>query len=315
MVGIFATDVVATPEVVKKEIIGPWLTERNLVLLYGPRGSGKSNIALGIAHAASTQSYYLRPKWRPWRPYRAIYFDSELGVQAWRKKLLEVDSASQNSLSGENLKFVTPECMNNGSPWNISDPEIQRIIELESETFDLVIFDNLIDFTGKLSKFDGELEIWRRVEGFLKRLRDRGQSVIVVHHAGKSGDQLGTIEHEKPMDTVIKLMPVADPKFQGMKCDLHFTKARWFFGTALEPLRVEYEKIGDKQAWRAITLKEAKAEWAKDKKASGWSMRDIAKAMNLSESELKEITGDIASPFYGPQYGSQLPQEDDLGII
>lgn len=315
MAGLYARDVVATPEIKRHEIIGPWLTEANLVLLYGPRGSGKSNLALGIAHAAATGTSYLRPSWTPWKPNRVLYLDSELGIQAWRRKLNEVDSASIKSLTGESLNFITPECMESisGRLWNISNPDDQELIWNEALTFDLIIFDNLIDFSSKLHRADYDLDIWHRTETFLKHLRNAGKSVVVVHHAGKSGDQLGTIEHEKPMDTVVKLQPVHCPEFQGMKCDLHFTKARWFFGGSLEPLRVEYERLLDgSQRWRAVTLSEAQREWAILKKKIGWSEKDISKYLQVSDSQLKEILGDFGSPFYGAQHGTGTSEEDYL---
>lgn len=316
MVGLYAQEIVALEEVKKHEIVGPWLTERNLVLLYGPYGSGKSTISLGLAHAAATGAPIFRDAWQPHRPYRVCYCDSEMGRQAWKTKLSQIDSASRVSLSGECLKFICSEDMGGGC-WNLSDPEAQKILYQEFLSFDLIIIDNLIDFSMRLTRFDDDIMIWRRIEVFLKQLRDEGKTVIVVHHSGKSGDQIGTSEHRKAMDTVVKLTPNMDPEFQGLKVDMHFEKSRWFFGSAIQPLRIEYGKETDseKQFWRTITLKEAQGEWANRKKKMGWTHNDLCKTLMINESQLKEVLGDMTDPFFGPRYGSSGSDEIDRLLV
>ena len=43
------------------------------------------------------------------------------------------------------------------------------------------------------------------MQAWLLELRRRGMTVLLIHHAGKSGDQRGTSAREDIMDTVISL--------------------------------------------------------------------------------------------------------------
>jgi len=70
-------------------------------------------------------------------------------------------------------------------------------------------------------------------------LRRRGIAVLLVHHAGKGGDQRGTSKREDLLDVVIRLSRPTDydPK-QGARFEMTFTKARNLHGTDAEGLEV-----------------------------------------------------------------------------
>ncbi|MCX7364438.1 MAG: AAA family ATPase, partial [Alphaproteobacteria bacterium] len=68
----------------KRTILEPILTEADLALLYGPRGIGKSFLALGIAWALAAGREFL--KWRALGSQRVLYLDGELaGVDLQRR--------------------------------------------------------------------------------------------------------------------------------------------------------------------------------------------------------------------------------------
>src|SRR3989442_10822329 len=104
----------------------------------------------------------------------------------------------------------------------------------------VVILDNISCVFSGISD-DGK-EDWEPIASWLIRLRHRGLSVVLVHHAGKGGQQRGTSGREDALDTVIALEwpPNYDPK-EGCHFHLRFTKARSVKGEAVTALDVRLE--------------------------------------------------------------------------
>ena len=68
--------------------------------------------------------------------------------------------------------------------------------------------------------------------------------MLVIHHGGKSGMQRGTSRKEDVLDTVIGLRKPPDYQAdQGARFEIHFEKARGFYGPEAEPF--EARLMGD----------------------------------------------------------------------
>jgi putative DNA primase/helicase len=63
---------------------------------------------------------------------------------------------------------------------------------------DLLIADNLSSLTAVIR--DNDAESWGPIQDWLLRLRRRGMSGLIVHHAGKGGQQRGTSRREEVLD-------------------------------------------------------------------------------------------------------------------
>src|SRR5437879_953830 len=72
-------------------ILDPILTTKSLALLYGPRGLGKTFVALGIAWAAASGGSFLG--WRASRPHRVLYVDGEMAAVDMQQRLRLLGSA------------------------------------------------------------------------------------------------------------------------------------------------------------------------------------------------------------------------------
>jgi putative DNA primase/helicase len=70
---------------------------------------------------------------------------------------------------------------------------------------ELLVLDNLSSLTAVIR--DNDAESWNPIQEWLLRLRRRGTSVLIVHHAGKGGEQRGTSRREDVLDTSISLRP------------------------------------------------------------------------------------------------------------
>ncbi len=92
---------------------------------------------------------------------------------------------------------------------------------------ELIILDNLSSLGGGIdendnSQLDAQL-------AWLVQLRFRGHSVLIIHHAGKSGDQRGASRREDLLDTTIKLVAPTDADVMdraGATFEVSFTKTR-----------------------------------------------------------------------------------------
>src|SRR5437763_1956405 len=68
-------------------ILAPILTSKSLALLHGPRGLGKTFLALAIARAVAAGDSVLG--WRSPRPHRVTYVDGEMAAADIRRRLAQ----------------------------------------------------------------------------------------------------------------------------------------------------------------------------------------------------------------------------------
>lgn len=204
------------------QLLGPAVCLKNLVLLYATRGLGKTWLVLKMAHSLVTQSPFLM--WQPSRRCKVIIFDGEMGDESISKRFYMIEVSSPSSFTFNSL-FVVNYSHTGGEMWNLSDYKHQEYYESEASDCDVIIIDNLLTCSGPISPRDDDLSQWRRIQPLLIKWREAGKLVILVHHAGKSGQQFGTSLRENIMDTVIGLKPT---RFEGeqQSFELKFEKTR-----------------------------------------------------------------------------------------
>jgi putative DNA primase/helicase len=78
---------------------------------------------------------------------------------------------------------------------------------------------------------------------FLIACRRRGVAVLMVHHAGKGGEQRGTGAREDHLDTSIKLsLPDEANPNDGCYFRVDFTKSRGCYGQDIEPFTAKLQE-------------------------------------------------------------------------
>jgi len=126
----------------------------------------------------------------------------------------------------------------------------------------------------------------------LIRLRHRGLSVVLVHHAGKGGQQRGTSGREDALDTVIALEwpPHYDPE-EGCHFHLRFTKARSAKGDAVAALDVCLESTEDQGlTWLVKPLEESRLEQVRRLVADGiTSVTELADELGISKGYASKL--------------------------
>lgn len=203
-------------------VVGRLITEASLNMIFGPTGSGKSYLALSIAASVML----CRPLLGFACPTaRSVYYvDSEMGERYFIPTLKRViPDSDMNCLSARQFAYRSYSENEDCRSWNISHPAYQAKYEKEIENFDVIIFDNLSGLTRPVSNHDGDLSQWQRIQPWFVRLRDKGKTIILLHHAGKSGDQRGHSDKEDPMDNVLKLVPF---EAAGLGIEIRIKKGR-----------------------------------------------------------------------------------------
>ncbi len=113
-----------------------------------------------------------------------------------------------------------------------------------------MILDNLSSLaTGR----ENESDDWQPMQDLILSLRRKGVSVLLVHHAGKGGQQRGTSRREDILDTVIALRRPDDyDASEGARFEVHFEKSRGFIGADAAPFEAQLQ-TDENGAYRWMT--------------------------------------------------------------
>lgn len=275
----------------REYLLEPWFQEKNLALLYAPRGVGKTIVSAGIALAVSCGGQFLR--WKAGRPRRVLYIDGELPQETLQKRLRDVAVASGLALT-PHLRLLTPDLQPVGARLpNLANLEAQEAVEalIDEEDPDLIVLDNLSTLCR--GGEENAAESWQIIQDWLILLRSRRRSVLLDHHSGKSGDQRGTSKREDVLDVSIRLTRPTDYQAeQGARFEAHFEKSRDPHGDAVAPFEAWLQ--GD--AWTIKALAAALEEKMIRLAQEGLTTRQIAKEVDKHHATvarvLKKATAD-----------------------
>jgi AAA domain len=182
-------------------MLTPWLPVQGLAMIYAPRGTGKTRMAHGVAHAIATGSGFLR--WSAPQPKRVLLLDGEMPAATLQEMLRATVQASQHSLADPNFfKIAAADLVSDGLP-DLANPTAQQFYCDVIADADVVVVDNLSTLCRSLKENDADS--WTPVQSWALCLRRTGKSALLVHHGGKSGAQRGTSRKEDVLDTVIAL--------------------------------------------------------------------------------------------------------------
>ena len=150
------------------------------------------------------------------------------------------------------------------------------------------MLDNLSSLTAVIR--DNDAESWGPIQEWLLKLRRRGTSVLIVHHAGKGGQQRGTSRREDVLDTSISLRHAADySPVEGAKFEVHLEKARGVHGDAARPFEAKLETKDGVATWTTRELEDANRARVEALLDDGLSVRDIADETGISKSAVARI--------------------------
>lgn len=219
-------------------------------MIFAARGIGKTHFAMAVAFAIATGGTFA--KWTAPNPKKVLYLDGELPGQVMQQRML-MHCPDREPEPGY-LRIFTPDLLpENRLMPDLSTIDGQAAIEHMVQDADVVIVDNLSAWAR--SGRENEAESWLPIADWMLSLRRRGIAVILVHHAGKGGQQRGTSKREDLLDVVIGLSRPADYEpSQGAVFVSEFSKARHLSGEGAESLEFRLGGTDDRAVWTCTTV-------------------------------------------------------------
>lgn len=263
----------------RETLLAPWLPKQGIAMAHAPRGLGKTHFAHGVAWAVASGGRFLR--WAtPAGAFRVLLLDGEMpGVLLQDRMRKVVEMSGLAPPMAEYMRIAAADLRTEGLP-DLADAAAQQFYSDIVADADFVVVDNLSTLCRSLK--ENEADSWAPVQAWCLGLRRQGKSVLLIHHDGKNGGQRGTSKKEDVLDTVIGLRRPPDYQAdQGARFEIHFEKARGFYGPDAEPFEVHL--IGEQ--WQDGPIcSGTDDDTLSTMKRSGMSMRDIAERTGVPRS-------------------------------
>lgn len=206
------------------QLLGLLFIARSIGMMFGPRGSGKSLLAMVISYAVAAAKN-VHP-WGTGTGNPVCYLDGEMRIRGFQERIRQLAAFNGDpdsvSMGADNFHVISRDLA--GQPIGNIDTEngqreIDALIPLDTK---LLIIDNLAAWTEN----GGEGGSWQSIKHWLLAKRLSGMAVLMLHHAGKSGAQRGTSAHEDLLDYSIRITPVSDEDPAKTVFDIDHTKLR-----------------------------------------------------------------------------------------
>ena len=266
-------------------IISPWLPVKGLAMLFAPRGIGKTFFALTCAHAAATGSEFLG--FAASKPRRVIYIDGEMPASTLQARLTNIARAfGKESLLPGYFRILASD-LHEDFP-DLATPEGQTKINAAIGDAELIIVDNLSTLVR--SGRENEADSWIPIQDWVLGHRRAGRSVLMVHHAGKNGSARGTSKREDVLDTIISLRRPQDySSADGARFEVHFEKARGFYGEPAEAFEAQYSELDGVASWERKSITDVEMNKVIDATKEGMSVREVAEATGIKKSKVSRL--------------------------
>jgi hypothetical protein len=174
----------------RQKLLGDWFCEGDCGFIFASRGVGKTWLALAIAQALSTGGKL--GEWQAHEAVKVLYVDGEMPPDLMRVRCEGLQARN------DNLSFLNHEVLfdRTGKVLNIANPEIQQAITQRciAAGVKVLVVDNLSTLASGMR--ENEADSWEQVNGWLLDLRRRKVAVVIIHHAGRSGEMRGTSKRE-----------------------------------------------------------------------------------------------------------------------
>ena len=205
----------------RKKLLGDWFREGDTGFIFSRRGVGKTWIAWAIARALA-RGESLGPWEAGEEAVSVCYLDGEMPAELMQQREISFGDEC------ENLTLINHEVLfeRTGLVLNLRLPEVQEAIKqfcIDTGQKVLVV-DNLSTLVSGVKENDSDA--WELLLPWLLDLRRRKIAVILVHHAGRSGEMRGTSRREDSVFWILKLEENLDYTDKGCSFFQSFDKNR-----------------------------------------------------------------------------------------
>jgi putative DNA primase/helicase len=283
---ITAADLLTMDLPERAHALAPVVPLPGLVMVYAPRGMGKTYASLSMAIGIAAGCRVM--KWRAPVPRRTIYIDGEMPAGAVKERVAQLLTGAEAVPDADYLRFMCADLMPEGIP-NIARPEVQDAIGVAFGDAEVVFLDNLSTLAAGLR--ENEADDWGGLQRWFMALRRAKKTVVLIHHAGKGGQQRGTSRREDVLDTVIALRRPADYEAeQGARFEVHLEKARGVMGADAAPFEAKLiETAEGGLTWALADLANAQRDRAEALLRDGVTIRDVSDETGMSRSAVHRL--------------------------
>jgi hypothetical protein len=286
---IFTVAEIDIPE--REPVIDPWLKTGHLGMVFAKRGVGKTYFTLSVALSAAVgQNLMGGTGWTVPKPRPTLYIDGEMDLADLRMRAAGILAGAHAFIQpGQFYILSRDRMMSLGKrlPY-LSEGETRRaVLDAIPEGVELVVLDNLSCLVGGE---ENEAKGWDLMQEFLLELRFRGIAVLMVHHAGKGGDQRGTSRREDVLDVSIKLESThdGDEDDPGGAFRMLWSKRRGFSAAEASPFEAHLEV--DK-ATGVVTWTLAPVTNTTDQRVLTEALELMGRAEKVTQRKIAENTG------------------------
>lgn len=277
-------------------VIEPILPVSNSAMIFSPTGAGKTYIMLHMAYSVAIGF----PKCFVWdvaKPRPVVYVDGEMDQLTLQERQSEIAKGIGHLPERGKLKIITPDQQPKFPPRMDTKDGRARIEEYCVEG-GLLVLDNISTLCP--GGDDKESENWSVTQEWILALRRRRVSVFLVHHAGKSGDQLGTSKKEVQLSCNLKLRTASEytPE-DGLRVSCHITKLRrrglagrmqpaW-----VQPFEITYRVVDGAAEFSTRPMMEILRKKAVQMLLAGMRENDVAQETGLNRFQIYRLNRKI----------------------
>jgi len=285
-------------------MIEPLLTRGGTMMLYSWAGWGKSYIATELAFSLAVGSEVIfgghrgpGGAWPLHGPCRVLYLYGEMHGSKIRERIIHITKAHGTAAPEKTFLGVMskdyqliPRAPRSAHTWrpSISTSTDRRHIEesLFGDGYELLVLDNISTLWSTALE-DQSKQIAILKDWFID-LNMRGVMVLVLQHAGKSGDFLGDSSQIHILDSLVKLKrPGNYKKSQGLRVLVDVEKNRYECSDPkwLAPFETLLQVTPEQGAqWVTRPAFEAQREAAFQMFSTGMKPKDVADELRIHRS-------------------------------
>ncbi|MDR3401941.1 MAG: AAA family ATPase [Chthoniobacter sp.] len=186
-------------------LLGSVLSTTSRMLIAGPTGIGKTNLAISIAMGVAGGEGFAH--WKGTRPRTVLYVDGEMSRRLLRQRLI-AESGRRSGEAPASFHALCADDVDDFAPLNTPAGRqfMWRVVEAIGGDVELIVFDNIMSLLAGSMAEEGA---WAEVMPFVRSLTRRSIGQVWVHHMGHDAKKAyGTKTREWQLDTVALLEKV-----------------------------------------------------------------------------------------------------------
>lgn len=300
--------------------LSPWLTKGSYTMIYGTKGIGKSWLSLLVAIALTRKGdddLNIGP-WELKRKAGVLLVDAEMRISNTNNRIKALAGPLEEGSRSHPLFILSNDILGqkNRAQVDISKREWREAITsllMKDDRFEVLILDNKASLAPGIdenSKAD-----WDPINQWILSLLNLGISVILIHHANKSGSDRGTSALTDNMDTVIKLTDPSPGSYrEGAFFKVVFEKGRNLVGEDINPFTLRIIPHETNMHWLTWSTDTPEERVDKDERIKKMLLKGdmtgkaIAQEMGITPARVSQIRKELIKEGYMNENGKVAPK-------